>query len=185
MSDQQPNITEELARKAVTVQAWFAKPIYRTPQSGDVHGVEFHCSAEDWYQFIKTHPRNVEVTLTFWQTEDEEAIRHEAEKKAKPEKGPHGALWQSLFAQDIPHITGVRERIQDALNAMGDDAAKINFRDRAKVALRAIFGVDSLTKVSGDDVRAMFPGNDGVGICVDNAENYAADKARHKEKEAA
>ncbi len=140
-------LIEGLTDNAITIEAWFAQPRFRASAKGDVHVVEFHVAAEDWEKFCKNHPRNVPVTLTWWQTETEEAIRHDSEKASKPEKGPHGALWKRLFTAGFQSCPGVREAVDEQrLPQHSDD------RD----VLRSIFAVDSLSKVGPAEILAKF-----------------------------
>lgn len=142
-------ISEKLAEKAISVDAWYAMARHKARTNGDdIFTVEFHVSRDDWFNLCQAHPRNVAVKLTWWETETEEAVRHEAEKaNGKPAKGPYGQLWRNLWAAGFPNCPDVREILtRERLAEHSND----------KEVLRCLFCVDSLTNVGPDEIIGKF-----------------------------
>jgi len=157
MSEEVKEVADKLSERAITVDAWFSQPKHRPRKEGDVFIIEFHVSAEDWWNYFQSHPRNAHVKLTTWLAEDEESVRYEASKGGdqKPLKGAYGAFWQALFLAGFQNCPGVAEAIAEVLE--GEDLS-MNLKERSKVGLRRIFGVESLTSVSPEHAAAKFLG---------------------------
>lgn len=111
--------------------------------------------------------RAIKVTVE-WDDEDTtgaEIMKPKKEKKEKP--GQWGEFWRHLWQAGFYACPGVAEAIDEQIGP--DDTFK-SPDERAKIGLRRVFGVESLTLVGPNDIHARFEHNTSALILVSNAE---------------
>lgn len=111
---------------------------FRTRAIGDIHLIEVEVDAETWQQ-LDTMPKDADGEMVIWW-----ATRGDGVSKEKKPKGEHGAFWAKM----------VRSSAYDCRDLQA--WLKVENREEVHEALRAAFGVESLTFVSPREAVAKF-----------------------------
>lgn len=145
------------------------------------HILELEIDAESW-EWMKTVPRNANGEMVFWIT-DIGMVPEKKPRQKKPPKqpaGPHNHFWSRLIYVDhFQHCAGVKETIQEVINANPDILEK-PLKERAHEALRRFFKVDHLSTVSPEEAIEGFANNFGARSMISNAKNWAEHAAATK-----
>src|SRR5262245_49334542 len=105
---------------------------------------------EETWGWAKTIPRNANGEAVVWVTEVGMITeKPEKEKKAKPQKGPHGRRGYHLHADGFVGQPGIRDAIE---------GRRENGSDERHVLMRKVFGVDSLSwQIGPKQIYEIFP----------------------------
>lgn len=145
-------------------------PSSRRTKDGPIYRVSFEIDHEAHQCFMNARAGNLRLLARMVVAPDDtdeaavKALEVTEEKpakeaKLKKERGPFGHFWRQMHIAGFASCPGVREEIERQRTVEGSDAWEV---------LRCIFGVNSMSFVSADEVMQRFPGEQ-VRVMVDQA----------------
>lgn len=125
--------------------------VHRNRAVGELFAIELEITEEDWH-YLSAFPQDA-IGQVALQWSDRAGAPEKPKREAKP-KGEHGAFWAKL----------VRSSAYDSRELQA--WLGVESREAVHDALRAAFGVESLTFVSPSDAVAKFEQADLSGVAA-------------------